>query len=200
MMSAVANDPRNLARTIRGSPGKATAVDTSTTGLMAGADSRNASAADVGTPWSINRRDTGTAPHSHPGSAIPASPDTPTAAFSLFGSSRFSIAGDTNAAMPPLTSTPSTRNGVAWTNTPRKMVAPACSSGIAPTAPTICSRNTIADTRRNANTCMELMDTRLRSGRSVSNIIDHHARCPPFTGTSQRECSECAEDRSMMWE
>ena len=40
----------------------------------------------------------------------------------------------------------------------------------------------------------------LRSGRSVSNIIDHHARCPPFTGTSQRECSECAEDRSMMWE
>jgi len=47
-----------------GSPGKATAVATSTTGLIAGAASRKVNAAASGRPWPINRRATGTEAHS----------------------------------------------------------------------------------------------------------------------------------------
>ena len=46
---------RNRARTTSGRPGKATAVATSTTGLIAGADSRNASAAAAGAPRATSR-------------------------------------------------------------------------------------------------------------------------------------------------
>ena len=44
---------------------------TSTTGLMAGADSMNVSAAAPETPSPNSRRATGTEPHSQPGSAAP---------------------------------------------------------------------------------------------------------------------------------
>src|SRR5215207_8608770 len=121
---AVASEPKNLATTIRGSPGNATAVDTSTTGLTAGAASRNAIAAAGGTPCCMSRRDTGTEAHSQPGSASPASPATGTAAAWLRGSSRRSACGGTNAAISPLISTPSTRNGNACTTTATKTVAP----------------------------------------------------------------------------
>ena len=80
MITAVASEPRKRASTIPGSPGNATAVDTSTTGLIAGAASRNASAAAGGTPWPMSRRATGTEAHSHPGSTTPAAPATGTAA------------------------------------------------------------------------------------------------------------------------
>src|SRR5215470_376470 len=127
--TAVPIDPRNRATTIRGSPGKATAADTSTTGLTAGAASRNVSAAAGGTPCCISRRDTGTDAHSQPGSASPASPATGTAAASLRGSSRRNAAGGTNAAIRPLISTPSTRNGKACTTTATNTVAPVWIAG-----------------------------------------------------------------------
>src|SRR5204862_336472 len=69
----------NRPTTIPGRPGNATLVATSTTGLIAGADSRNASAAAGGTPRRINAPATGTDPHSQPGSAAPARPATGTA-------------------------------------------------------------------------------------------------------------------------
>lgn len=50
MTSAVASEPARRATTIAGSPGKATAVATSTTGLIAGADKRNVNAAALGAP------------------------------------------------------------------------------------------------------------------------------------------------------
>jgi hypothetical protein len=51
----------NRAATISGRPGKATAVDTSTTGLIAGAESRKASAAAPGVPRSMSRLSWGAA-------------------------------------------------------------------------------------------------------------------------------------------
>ena len=71
---AAARLARNRARTTSGWPGKATAVATSTTGLMAGADSRKASAAGAGAPCATSRPAIGTDPHSHPGRATPAPP------------------------------------------------------------------------------------------------------------------------------
>lgn len=101
------------ARTISGLPGKATAVETSTTGLTAGEDSRKASAADGATPRPIRRWATGTEPHSQPGSAAPATAATGTARTGWRGSIRVIQAAGTNAVTTPLTATPSTRNGTA---------------------------------------------------------------------------------------
>ncbi len=107
---------------MRGSPGKATEVATSTTGLIAGADNMNVNAAAPDAP-SNNRRAIGTEPHSHPGSAAPPTPATRIAAPPRRGSQRASRSGVTNAATKPLTTTPSTRNGSACTNTPQNTVA-----------------------------------------------------------------------------
>ena len=62
-----------------GCPGNATAVATSTTGLIAGAESRNVSAAAAGAPRETSRPAIGTEPHSQPGSAAPATAATGTA-------------------------------------------------------------------------------------------------------------------------
>jgi len=79
-MTATASEATNRASTNSGRPGKATAVAISTTGLIAGADSRKVSAAAGGTPRDISPPATGTEPHSHPGSSSPAAPATGTAA------------------------------------------------------------------------------------------------------------------------
>ena len=151
MTHAVASDPTARATTTPGSPGNATAVATRTTGFTAGAASRNASAAASGTPWPISLRATGTDAHSHPGNASPARPATGTAAPVRLGSTRRSAAGDTNAAIAPDTSTPSTRNGSACTQIATNTVATVRTTG-APSTSTIHGRATSATTSRAANT------------------------------------------------
>ena len=111
------------AQTMRGSLGKATAVATSTIGLIAGADSRKASAADGRTPRCISRLAIGTEPHSQPGSAMPQTPASGTASAALLGITLVKKLAGTKAAIAPETSTPSTRNGVAWTQIATNTVA-----------------------------------------------------------------------------
>ena len=77
--TAVITEARKRANTISGLPGNATAVATSTTGLIAGAESRNANAAAGVTPRRSSPPAIGTEPHSQPGSATPAMPATGTA-------------------------------------------------------------------------------------------------------------------------
>ena len=134
MAQAVSSDPRNRATTTAGSPGNATAVDTSTTGFTAGAASRNDSAAAGATPCCTNRRAMGTEAHSQPGRATPAAPATGTASDVRAGSSRRSRSAGTKAAISPLTSTPNTRNGSACKQTATKTVAPVLIAGTSSSA------------------------------------------------------------------
>ncbi len=114
---------RKRAATIAGRPGKATAVATNTTGLIAGADRRNASAAAAGAPRATSRPAIGTDPHSHPGRAAPAAAAAGTARSWCRGRSRTIAPGGTKAAIAALTATPSTRNGSACTKTETNSVA-----------------------------------------------------------------------------
>ena len=66
-----------------------------TTGLTAGADSRNVNAAAGATPRETRRPAMGTDPHSQPGSATPATAATGTARTGLAGSARASALGGT---------------------------------------------------------------------------------------------------------
>ena len=79
MTTEVARLATSRATTICGRPGNATDVATSTTGLIAGADSRNASAAAGVTPRRTSAPAIGTEPHSQPGRIAPATPATGTA-------------------------------------------------------------------------------------------------------------------------
>src|SRR5690242_3498939 len=106
-ITAATNDATNRASTICGRPGNATAVATNTTGLIAGAASRNVSAAGAGTPRATSRPATGTELHSHPGSAAAVTAATGTANAVRFGTTRASAPGATNADSSALTTTPS---------------------------------------------------------------------------------------------
>jgi hypothetical protein len=75
----------------------------------------NATAAAGCTPRAQRRPAIGTEAHSQPGRAVPATAALGTASTGDRGSSRASAAGDTSAVMAPLTRTPSTRKGRAWT-------------------------------------------------------------------------------------
>ena len=119
---AVARLARKRAPTISGWPGNATAVLTRTTGLMAGAASRNARAAAGTTPRDISRPAMGTEPHSQPGSTTPAEAATGTARAGWRGMSRGRRSGGTKAAIAPLMITPSTRKGRAWKAMATKIV------------------------------------------------------------------------------
>ncbi len=123
MISAVRSDARHRAATICGCPGNATAVATSTTGLIAGAASMNVNAAAPTAPSPNRRRATGTEPHSQPGSAAPPTPAVRIAAAGLRGNHRASRSGVTNAATSPLITMPRAKNGMAWTEMPLKTVA-----------------------------------------------------------------------------
>ena len=79
MTTATTSEAPNRATAIIGWFGKATNVDTITTGLIAGLESRNASAAAGATPRAIIPPATGTDAHSQPGSTTPAAPATGTA-------------------------------------------------------------------------------------------------------------------------
>src|SRR6202008_3424668 len=98
---------------------------TSTIGFTAGAASRNVTATDAGTSCWMSRLVTGTAAHSQFGSATPAKPATGTASAGLRGSTRRNASAETNAAIAPLTSTPSPGNGRACMDTGTNTVAPA---------------------------------------------------------------------------
>src|SRR5262249_2434270 len=121
-MIAAARLATKRAATISGRPGNATAVAISTTGLIAGAASRNVSAAAGGTPLPISRRAIGTPPHSQPGRQAPASAAGGTERIERRGSTRASRPGGTNAAIAALTPTPRTRNGSAWIAIATKIV------------------------------------------------------------------------------
>jgi hypothetical protein len=123
MITAVTSEAPIRATTIAGAPGKATAVATRTTGLIAGAASMKVkAAAPVALASPNNRLATGTDPHSQPGNTAPPSPAANTASAGRRGSQRANRSGDMNTAMNPLTTTPRTKNGTAWTNTPQKTV------------------------------------------------------------------------------
>ena len=119
---AVSRLATNRASTILGWPGKATAVETSTTGLIAGEASRNANAAAGATPRRISAPATGTDPHSQAGSTAPASPATGTAAAARRGSARSKKRVGTNAVIAADSTVPSMRNGSACTITETKTV------------------------------------------------------------------------------
>jgi hypothetical protein len=89
---------------------------------MAGVASMKAKAAAGGTPRAVSRPAIGTAPHSEPGRATPASPAAGTATSGRLGSVRASHPGGTRALMAPLSTTPSTRKGRAWTPMDTKIV------------------------------------------------------------------------------
>ena len=95
--------------------GAITAVATSTTGLIAGAAKRNVRAAAGATPRAIKLLVIGTEAHSQPGNSAPDRPATGTAKAPLLGRTRRNTAGDTNAAIPALSSTPRARKGTACT-------------------------------------------------------------------------------------
>ena len=116
-----------------GSPGKATAVETRTTGLIAGAASMKVNAAapcrSLDGPSPNNLRATGTAPHSQPGKAAPPTPAVRIAAPVRRGSQRATRSGETYVAIKPLMTTPKARKGSAWTKTPQNTVAAFARSG-----------------------------------------------------------------------
>ena len=126
-------------------------METTTTGLIAGAASMKVSAAAPRAPSPNKRRATGTDPHSHPGSAAPPAAATSTAAAGRFGSHRASRSGVTNTAISALNNTPSARNGRAWTKTPAKMVPAVDRASLSSTAARIVlprsAKATIAATR-----------------------------------------------------
>ena len=62
---------------------------------------------------------------------MPQTPATGTASAGFFGRMRVKNDDGTNAAMAPDTTTPSTRNGMAWTQTETKVVAQVCMAGTA---------------------------------------------------------------------
>jgi hypothetical protein len=126
---AVARLATKRVSTTSGCPGKATAVATMTTGLMAGADRRNASAAAGTTPRDMSRRAIGTEPHSQPGSTTPAAAATGTASAGRLGRRRGRKSAGTNAAMAPLTTTPRTRKGSAWKAMATKIVVQLWTAG-----------------------------------------------------------------------
>src|SRR5262245_38445434 len=96
-----------------GSPGNATAVETRTTGLIAGDARRNTNAAAGVTPRRISTVAAGTAPVSDVGNAAPATPATGTAAMAVRTNARSRNRRGTNAVIDADASAPRTRNGSA---------------------------------------------------------------------------------------
>ena len=95
------SDVTARATTTFGCPEGATAVDARTTGLIAGADSRNASAAARVTPRFINAADTGTDAHSQPGRMTPDALATGTARAGCLGNAFAKKDAGMNAVRPP---------------------------------------------------------------------------------------------------
>jgi hypothetical protein len=131
--------------------GNATAVAVNTIGLIAGAASRNASAAAGVTPRRINDPAIGTLPHSQPGSTTPARPAAGTASAGCRGKALAQNERGTNTAITADSTTPNTRNGVACTSTEMNTVVQVCSRGLE-TSEARGLRNTASKTSRAAST------------------------------------------------
>ena len=134
---------------------------TSTIGLMAGADSRNATAAPGETPRRIRVAATGTDPHSHPGNATPASPATGTAKEGRRGSARWKNDAGTATARTVDTATPNMMYGEACTQIATKTVNQAATAGadsrsgastLSASATTSTATSASTDRRRDAGT------------------------------------------------
>ena len=96
----------------------------------------------------------GTDPHSHPGSTTPATPATGTASAGWRGNAFTKNDGGTNTAITADSSTPNTRNGMAWVNTDTKTVVQVCNHA-ADSAPVIRPRKSTTSTSRTASTSTE---------------------------------------------
>ncbi len=134
--TAVASEASSRASTMTGLAGKAIAVAVSTTGLIAGADSRNANAAAGVTPRPIRLFATGTDAHSQPGSTTPAIPATGTANAARLGSTFVNTRAGTNALIAPDSAVPSSRKGSACVVMARHTVRQACTAGASSHRPT----------------------------------------------------------------
>ena len=166
---------------------------TNTTGLIAGALSMNVSAAAPTAPSPKSRRATGTDPHSHPGNAAPATPAVSTAAAAFFGNQRASRSGETNAAIRPLMTTPSTRNGTACRNTPQKTVPAVASRGLPATPSRIQVPATAHTTRTATSTSVEVTSTRRGAATVIVDIV------PPEPAGSRRASTLAAVKRTHAW-
>ena len=127
MITAVISDAANRATAIIGWPGKATNVDTITTGLIAGDDRRNARAAAGATPVPSE--------HPRPGPNhihIPGRPRRRTRPHHGHGRTAgqrpLPEGHGTNAVIAADSTTPSTRKGRAWMTMARKIVVAALSA------------------------------------------------------------------------
>ena len=139
----------------------------STTGLIAGADSRKAIAGPIATPRESRAAATGTDPHSQPGSAQPAMPAIGTARAARSGSARVKNDGGTNTAMAVEISTPSARNGEAWMQIAAKTVVQADTDGVE-SRPLKANLATTATSSSAQNTSVEPI--RRRSGASDAGV------------------------------
>ncbi len=98
--------------------------------MIAGAESRNASAAAGATPLLIRLLATGTDAHSQPGRTTPAAPAMGTARAWLRGRSFVNTRSGTNAPIAADTTVPSSRNGTPCTATAAKTVHQAATGGV----------------------------------------------------------------------
>ena len=176
-MIAVSSDAPTLAPTICGCPGKATTVDTTTIGLIAGAASMNVRAAAPSAPSPNSRRASGTDPHSHPGRAAPLAAAATTATEGRRGSHRDSRSGVTNVASSALSSTPSARKGKACTKIPAKTVPAVERSVLSYTA----SRRVVPNT---AKATITAATTQTGAGRA--------SRAPRFGAVTRSVCQSRA--------
>src|SRR5690242_6584432 len=160
MIDAVISAATPRPRTIAGLFGNATAVAVSTTGFNAGEASRNASAAAGVTPRRTRAPATGTDAHSQPGRTTPAAPAIGTASTGRLGSALAKNDAGTNTAMTADSTTPNTRNGIAWVSTDTNTVVHVCRLGRAITR-VIGPRKTTRPTSRTASTSTEPTRDRL---------------------------------------
>ena len=113
-MTAVSIEAAKRAKTISGLPGKATAVETSTMGLTAGAANKNVKATPGETPRRMMLPAIGTEAHSQPARPTPATPATGTASAAFVGTRRFSRRSESRWEIAPATSTPRIKKGSDW--------------------------------------------------------------------------------------
>nr|BFE49949.1 hypothetical protein GCM10017745_33760 [Saccharothrix mutabilis subsp. capreolus] len=127
------------------------AVAARTTGLTAGAESRNASAAAGVIPLRTNAPATGTEPHSQPGSTNPVAAAAGTANTGLRGNALTKNDRGTKTAMAADNATPNARNGKACNTMDTNTVAQVCTTGARKTPPNT-PRTTKTTSRSPANT------------------------------------------------
>ncbi len=169
--------------TIMGWPANATAVETRTTGLMAGDASRKVKAAAGCTPLPTRDRATGTDAHSQPGRTAPDSPAAKTAPEGSRGTMRCSRSGGTKAAMLPETTTPRAKNGRACTKIATQTVNQVLSRAGAETPS---GRSTVT-TRTRPTPTTGITATRASArrsswGESLARILDGTPTCSHAPG------------------